>query len=231
MDGYPLKVYDEHGPSEFVEPDRERPKLVYAIDGDRRHRYITTPWRLEKDSLPDGRPEPETTVIQQGKYECYPAAVANMIGEKLFHVKRAFGAAGWRNDERGADDDMAVAALNKLGLYAGIVTNSTLKAFGEDAHKILNDTTKCCLFRPSLNIEGKSHAIAYNGKQMIDPNWGYAGRRWWGTEWKPSTIGANRFLILVEDAEDQRVLKDLEAEVRKIVVEDILRKLNRPIEF
>jgi hypothetical protein len=222
MDGYPLKIYDEHGMSEFVDPGVDN-QIIYAIEGDHKHKFGVNPYMLEIMHTKKRRPEPKVQVIQQGKWECYPAAVANMIGEKLFHVKRAFGKENWRNDESGAKDDVAVAALKHLGLFAVSTT------------EIPEDYEKCIVMMKSLNVKGMGHAVAYNGSQMIDPNWGREDRKWWGTEWKPRTIGAKRFLVLVENQEIADHINKLEREIERMRVAKIrsekVAALAGPLEF
>jgi hypothetical protein len=51
----------------------------------------------------------------------------------------------------------------------------------------------------SLNERGANHAVYWNGTEMLDPNWGYRGRNWWGVEWSPETIGEKEWASLVFD--------------------------------
>src|SRR5690606_8740769 len=225
MRGYPTQITDEQdGPVLYLDRVEKDGSMIYTRPGWQAGFAVQSPFVLEKMFGPYGRPEPETKVVQQGKWECYPAAVANMIGEKLFHVKRAFAAAGWRNDDGGAIDDHAIKALELLGLHP-YITNVTPTS-----------RQRCVLFMPSLNVKGKSHAIAYNGKQMIDPNWGYQGRKWWGTEWTPKTIGAKRFLVLAKSRSDADWMRHCDKIIRENEIKEIKRQIaaslnEKPLEF
>lgn len=155
-----------------------------------------TPVDVETDWSRKGRPEPMSEIIVQGRYECAAAALAMLLGEKLFTVKRAMGKAGWRNDDSGANDRVMMDAARYLG-------RDLLKIQKYQFEANMGPAT---LTLPSLNIKGMYHAVTWNGDEILDPNWGREGRMFWGCEWNPVTIGARSAMILLPKSltEEQR---------------------------
>lgn len=155
---------------------------------------------VETDWTRKGRPDPKSAIIVQGKYECAAASLAMLLGESLFSVKRAMGKAGWRNDDRGAGDQIMIEAARYLG-------RDILKIGRYQFDEI---TGPASVTLPSLNIKGMYHAVTWTGEEILDPNWGREGRKFWGCEWNPQTIGARSALILLPNnmTEDQRKRQD-----------------------
>ena len=146
-----------------------------------------TPAMVEQNFLRD-KPVPKQSPILQGKYECAPAALAMALGEKLFTVKRQMGKLHWRNDDAGVNDDLLRA---------------TARAMGRDLVEIpMNEVSPllgpCILTVKSLNIARYTHAVAWTGKELLDPNTHYEGRRYWGADWSPDMIEAKCCHLLLD---------------------------------
>lgn len=149
---------------------------------------IMKPRHVETDFTKKGRPKPESKIIKQGKWECAPAALAMLLEENLSTVKRAMASFGWNNTSDGSSDEVIMKAARKLGRDMLPI----------DTKDITEDIGPCLITVPSLNYEGKSHAIAWNEKEMLDPNFGYRGRKYWGPEWAPWTVGALDVMVLLD---------------------------------
>lgn len=148
--------------------------------------------------------EPKAKIVPQGKYECAAAALAMLIGEPLFHVKRAMAKHGWRNDNKGACD---------------LVIRKAAREFGRDLLPIKNkdmnpEMLPSMITVPSLNLKGRSHAVTWNGEEILDPNWGYKGRKWWGTEWAPWTMKPHGGLMLLNETLTQKEREELDEFIR-----------------
>jgi hypothetical protein len=138
------------------------------------HGMVLIPQMLEREFLRVGRPEPGQKIVSQGRWECGPAALSMLLKESLWDVKRAMVASGWNNDDSGCSDENLIAAAKLLGY---------------DLHPTLEPNGNACLLTvPSLNYKNKSHALCFNGIEMLDPNWGFKGRLWYGTEWGLETV-------------------------------------------
>lgn len=186
----------------------EEPALTYGIDGTSGPTIIVRPREVETTWTRKGRPGPNCSIVLQDRYGCSPAALSIITGESYFDVKRAYAAFGWRNDDQGATNEMMVGAARLLGRD---MVRAHCGQFRESSDKAI-------VIVPSLNLKGLAHAIAWDGKQMLDPNWGYPGRNWWGVEWAPWTIGALECWKLLPEAltEGQRRCHDLhEKQIRK----------------
>jgi hypothetical protein len=141
---------------------------------------------IEKGFHKFHREEPAVDIVRQGKYECAPAALAMLTGEKLFTVKRACAKFGWNNDSRGIKHEILLKAARFMGYDLITVPY-------ED---ITHDIGPALLGVPSLNYKGRAHGVYWDGKQILDPNHGFSGRYTYGTEYSPETIQATDAEIL-----------------------------------
>lgn len=156
-----------------VDKSTDRYSLSYKpVNG--QHGMVLIPQMVEKEFVRQGRAEPNQKIINQGRWECGPAAMAMLLGESLWDVKRAMVASGWNNDDSGCSDDHLISAAKLLGHDL----QSTLEPNGNP----------CLLTVPSLNYKNKNHALCFSGGEILDPNWGFKGRLWYGTEWGLETI-------------------------------------------
>lgn len=152
---------------------------------------ILRPFQVETEpEFHDRDKAPTQEVIVQGKWECMPAALAMCTGHSLFHVKRHMGRAGWRNDNGGAPWHAALHAVRSLGFDA-IWLNSVWMYH-------LKEITNCVVTVPSLNYRGRMHAVSWINGEILDPNMGRPGRKWYGREWSPWTIGATGVEVLLK---------------------------------
>ena len=142
---------------------------------------VLRPSVIEQEFSRKGRVEPDQKIINQGRWECGPAALAMLLGESLWEVKRAMVHSGWNNDDAGCSDEQIIMGAKKLGYEL----HATLEP----------DGNACLLTVPSLNYRNKSHALCFNGKEMLDPNWGFKGRLWYGSEWGLDTVLRYRRVI------------------------------------
>lgn len=159
---------------------------------------------------------PIQTIVEQGKYECGPAALAMCTGHTLFNVKRAAGRHGWRNDSSGIGSEASHGCVQDLG-FEMIYLNRWRLA-------LLDDVPSAILTVPSLNYKGKWHAVAWVGGEILDPNHGHPTRKTYGPEWNPHTIGCSGAEILLKPMtkiqyEDMRTMlmrdhKDLHEAIR-----------------
>lgn len=159
-----------------------------------------TPSQVETRFTRVGRPKSKFEIVTQGKYECAAASLAMLLDESLFSVKRAMGKAHWRNDNKGAKDQVIVDAARYLG--------ADLIHLRRD--EIDEDLGPACLHISSLNMKNMGHGVAWNGKQVLDPQWGKPGKHFWGSEWAPWTMGCWGALELqtARLTEEQRKLHD-----------------------
>lgn len=156
---------------------------------------ILSPYEVELEFTRKHRNPPDAKIMVQGKYECAAASLAMLLDEKLFFVKRAMGKVGWRNDDSGANDDVMIQAARLLGR----------DLISLNAKDIKEGIGPCTVTVPSLNIPGMSHSVTWNGKEILDPNWGRPGRKFWGTEWAPWTMNPQGAMYLMN-----RVLSESE---------------------
>lgn len=154
-----------------------------------------------------GRPEPKGSIVVQGRYECAAAALAMVLGEKLFHVKRAMGKIGWRNDDAGAGDDVMIGAARLLG-------RDMVKINKVEIWKMMDKLPPCTVTIDSLNIKNMCHAVAWTGEEILDPNWGREGRKFWGCEWAPWTMNARSALVLLDKNLTQAEREEYDESVR-----------------
>jgi hypothetical protein len=138
---------------------------------------IVRPGDVETQFTRSGRPEPSSEIVRQGRWECGASALAMLLGESLWDVKRAAVAAGWNNDDRGLGTAAMIQAARILG-------HSIAATAGASASR------PQVIMLPSLNLKNSRHAVYWDGRETLDPNWGYPGRKWWGVEWSPETIGS-----------------------------------------
>lgn len=171
---------------EYCRDYRQSP-LVYTTE-DINCGMMIPQHKVELEFTREGRPEPKSSVITQGKYECAAASLAMLLGENLFNTKRAMGRFGWCNDDRGAGNKVMTEAARFLG-------RDLIEVVGKE---ITASIGPCSLTLPSLNVKGMYHAITWNGEEILDPNYGRSDRKFWGPEWGPETIGARRALVLLD---------------------------------
>lgn len=165
----------------------EKGSLTYRLE-DYKGCATLAPWMVESRFTRIGRPEPKSAIVTQGKYECAAASLAMLLGESLFHTKRAMGKHGWRNDDSGAGNKVMTEAARFLG-------RDLIEVVGK---QITKDIGPCSLTLPSLNVKGMYHAVTWNGSEILDPNYGRGDRKFWGPEWGPDTMGARRALVLLD---------------------------------
>lgn len=163
-----------------------------------------------------------TELVPQGKYECGAAALAVLLGHTLFNVKRVLGDCGWRNDFDGVTE--------KQLRYAA-------RAFGRDlvwCNYGMLDTMKYELPMPnavitirSLNYKKKWHGIAYYEGQVIDPNFGMAGRKYWFADADLKCIGISSASIITKrpltDAEYSQIESLRKAKMVHSAMEHVLK--------
>lgn len=182
----------------MFEPSNEY-SMLYVREGAWAGMWLT-PSQVETKFTREGRPKSKFGITTQGKYECAAASLAMLLDESLFSVKRAMGKAHWRNDNRGAKDQMIIDAARYLGA-------DLIHLRGDE---IDEDIGPASLHLPSLNMKGMGHAVTWNGKQVMDPQWGIPGKYFWGTEWAPWTMGCWGALELQSRrlTDEQRKLHD-----------------------
>lgn len=118
---------------------------------------------------------PQGSVITQGRWECAPASLAMLLGESLWTVKRALAKIEWNNDDRGTTPQMCLTAAKNLG-YNLIFT------------KDVNDNEPCLITVCSLNMKDKTHAVFWNGSEILDPNLYNTHRKHYSPEWTLNSL-------------------------------------------
>jgi hypothetical protein len=201
------KTLIDHGGAKWnlkdFEPN-EKASLTYKLEGEPAG-LLMAPHLVETNFTRKGRPEPESTIVVQGRYECAAASLAMLLGEKLFFVKRAMGKMNWRNDDSGAHDEVMIGAARLLG-------RDLIKLNAKEVNKGIGP---CSVTVPSINIKGMFHAVTWNGKEILDPNWGREGRKFWGTEWAPWTMKARGALVLLDRVLTQAERDELDKAMRQ----------------
>lgn len=186
----PLVLIDKYGEEwTYSHSQQDKPYVhIYKMPGERQTGAMMYPWMIEEDFTRKGRPEPKSEIVVQGKYECAAASLSMLLGEKLFNVKRAMGKVGWRNDDKGASDKVMIEASRLLGRDLIRISRKDMK----------EGIGPCSVTLSSLNIKSACHAITWNGKEILDPNWGRPGRKFWGCEWAPWTLMNRGGLLLLD---------------------------------
>jgi hypothetical protein len=150
--------------------------LCYQTE-DKYTSILLRPFMVEKN-YQRNKVKPSQNIIPQGRYECAASALAMLVDEKLFHVKRALSKFGWGNDDKGASDEMIIQAGRSLGFD-----------FIElEAKEVSNKTGPTLLTLKSLNMNKMNHALAWTGKEILDPNFNNPERYSWGCEWSPDSL-------------------------------------------
>lgn len=181
----------------------EKASLTYRINGEC-HGIALIPSFVETEFTRINRPEPQSNIIIQGKWECAATSLAMLLDEKLFFVKRAMGKLNWRNDNNGASDKVIIETARNLGR----------DLININSKEITEDLGPCSVTVKSLNVKGICHAVTWNGKEILDPNWGKNGRKWWGCEWAPWTMSARSALVLLDRNLSISERKELDEMVR-----------------
>jgi len=120
----------------------------------------------------------QADIIEQGRWECGAASLAMLLGESLWSVKRALAKVGWNNDDRGVTSDKLVLAGLNLGYQLKITEN-------------VKDDEPCLVSVPSLNVANRTHAVCWNGQELLDPNIYNEKRKHYSPEWSLNAL--NRF--------------------------------------
>jgi hypothetical protein len=177
---------DESTVARFISFDSKENSITYECDGENTFRFIIPVFLLERDFTKELRPEPSQNIIKQGRWECAPASLAMLLDESLWDIKRALVHSGWNNDDYGCSTEQMIKASSLLG------------------HEVYE--TKEAGNHPqvislrSLNVKRSSHAIYWNGKEMLDPNWGFKGRLWWGCDWGPDVLNPSGKSLVKADS-------------------------------
>jgi hypothetical protein len=183
--GIPLQIKD----SDCIYTLDKAEKSVFTYLTKTEHNIIAgvaiTSEDVEKHFEIVNRPEPTVKITTQGKYECAPAAVSMAFNLPFYHTKRAFAKHGWLNDSSGCGMNVVILAAKEFGI-------DLFMLFREH---IAENMGPCELTVPSLNYNGRSHGVAWNGKEILDPNYGYLGRKYYSSIWNPVTVGATKALI------------------------------------
>jgi hypothetical protein len=180
----PQKVYDKDGKL-WTLREAKNARVVYEFTEGHGCGIVMSPQDIELEFTRQGRPEPTTKIHVQGKWDCAAASLSMLLGVNPFFARNAMGKAGWRNDDRGASSWMEIEGARNLGV-------DLLEIHREDFKPGLGP---CTVSIPSLNYKGRYHAVTWNGKETLDPNWGREGRKFWGCEWSPWTMGAKWGLL------------------------------------
>lgn len=190
--GVPLDLPDERGLDmrcTHIKLTKDGARVTYTLPFSDQ-KLVMTPQQIESHFI--HRPKkPKQEIIVQGKYECMPAAVAMLTGHTLFTVKRAFGQHGWRNDDGGAQWEAVQNGIRSLGFDMIYIGKKKL-------YQVFEKLPPSILTVPSLNMKGRAHAITWMNGEILDPNIGYAGRKSYGPEWHPWTVGASGAEILLK---------------------------------
>lgn len=118
---------------------------------------------------------PNAKIIEQGRWECGAASLAMLLGESLWNVKRSLAKVGWNNDDRGVTSKLLVQAGYNLG-YNLIISEN------------VKDNEPCVAIVPSLNVIKKTHAVCWNGLELLDPNVYNSKRRHYSPDWSLNSL-------------------------------------------
>jgi hypothetical protein len=224
----PQLIWDETGEEYLLAGFSKPSPLTILLDyqqasGQMQAKMTLQPHQVETQFHRE-KPTPQQNPILQGKYECAPAALAMAMGEKLFTVKRQMGKLLWRNDDAGVGDELLRATARSLGRDLVEIPLS----------EVSPNLGPCILTVKSLNVKGYSHAVAWTGKELLDPNTHYLGRHYWGADWGPDMIGAkachlllNKPLSNAEHNEYVKVLKERNDQQIKEIKQQVLLALQQ----
>jgi hypothetical protein len=185
----PLVIFDNKNNPSFL--DLENP---YAIESNT-HQYwtevsqttiglILRSHQIESDFVREII-EPQSSIITQGTYECAVASLAMLLNIPLNDVKQCLYSLGWANDEAGT-------SLELLEKTAQILANKELIEIDE----ITDYSKPCMLIVPSINIKGFRHAIVWNGKEILDPQFHNENKKHYSPLWTPDTLFVKRIVTL-----------------------------------
>lgn len=121
-------------------------------------------------------------IVEQGRWECAPASLAMLINEPLRTIKKELVKLGWNNDDYGCGSKMILEVAKKLG--HNLILTSNVFYF-----------EKCFISVPSVNMKDKSHALCWNGEEILDPNLYNEKRKHYSPEWTLNSILRNPLVI------------------------------------
>ena len=129
------------------------------------------------------RPEPLSTITQQGFNECALASLSMLTGVSLDEMRAVFLSLGWEAED-GAYFNQYKKALHQLGF------NSLLH------DKFPN--LPCVFTVKSLNVKTKRHSLYWDGSQVLDPQYNSPQYKWYGPDWGPEEIGGYDFITITK---------------------------------
>lgn len=114
-------------------------------------------------------------IVTQGTYECAAAAYSMLAKIPLEEVIKCLYALGWKNDQNGIGTELLEKA-SKVLLNKDLIYD----------HSSSNDP--CMIIVPSLNLKGNSHALYWNGEEMIDPQFYNQNKLHYSPLWNLNSI-------------------------------------------
>lgn len=205
MERVPLQIKDQHGLYNYR--DSYKKILSYSVKQDSNYvGFALRPYDIENKFEIINRPAPKSKIITQSKYDCAAASLAMLINKPLYYVKQALARHGWRNDLYGCSTEMMILAARDFGIDLFPVGPKDIKP----------GIGPCELCVPSLNYKGRHHAVVWDGEEILDPNYGYEGRKVYSTVWSPWTLETSGALV--------KMTKPLTEKERQILDKLVKRK-------
>ena len=128
--------------------------------------------------------EPKSNqLITQGTWECAAASLSMLINIPFKDVKDCLTSLGWQNDEEGLGIDSMTVATK-------ILINKTLTSSFENFYD------PSILTVPSINLKGRSHAVFWDGKELLDPQFHNENKKHYSPLWTPDTLFFKNRLFL-----------------------------------
>lgn len=143
-------------------------------------------------------------LVKQGKFECGPASLAVLIDAPLFFVKRSLGRYHWRNDRAGVSERQLRATTKEFGRDLFWCSFKTMEIM-----KILYGVPNGIFTLPSLNYPKAFHGVTWRDGEIIDPNYGYQERKYWGADPNLERMNLRSVSILLNEPMSDSAFKEL----------------------
>jgi hypothetical protein len=178
---FPKLLFHKNGEKYHFEKvlNKDKGMFLYQLDHPSLNvQVVLTPKKIEKEF--QNRPHPQSS-LKQGYFECAVASIAMLTHLSLEQVRRACKKFNWVEGQ-GLSRDQIKKVLNSLG-YSSMVSSFC-------PHE------PCIFSVESLNLPNAFHCLYFDGKQIIDPQYGNLKVYWYATDWSPEAIGGFDFITI-----------------------------------
>lgn len=134
-------------------------------------------------------------IKQKGKWDCCIASIAMMVGEDYAVVLLAYEKLYPNHKKKGLSDDEILKLLKAFKCRPKIIDAVIKNISG-------------LMFLPSKNENG-SHAVYFNGREILDPNYKVPGKKYYQKKLPKKFPDGTQMVVNTKDEETKLVLKEL----------------------